>query len=86
MNRINESVMWNIHPSKEDRDNMDPSEFSMAIMNMVERSSIAGKMDLFDDITDNAVLKLALWRGNLSAADVVDTAIEVLRSVYFSKD
>ena len=55
-------------------------------MNMVERSSIAGKMDLFDDITDNAVLKLALWRGNLSAADVVDTAIEVLRSVYFSKD
>ena len=86
LNRINESVMWNIHPSKEDRDNMDPSEFSMAIMNMVERSSIAGKMDLFDDITDNAVLKLALWRGNLSAADVVDTAIEVLRSVYFSKD
>ena len=82
LNRISESIMWNIHPSKEDRNSMTHEEFKSTTWDMVERTSKAEKMDLFDDITDNPILKLALWRGSLTAADVVDTAIEVLKSVY----
>jgi len=86
LNKINQTVMWRLHPNKEERDNMSDEEFKSVVWDMVERSSKAEKMDLFNDITDNPILKLALWRGGLTTADVIDTAIEVLLSSYNSDD
>ena len=44
------------------------------------------KMEFSDEVTDglatNPLIQLALQRGSLTASDVVDLAIEVLRSNY----
>jgi len=60
----------------------DTTDTDSILDHVYRGTSMTGKMDLYDDITDNPILKLALWRGSLTAADVVDTAIEVLRSAY----
>ncbi|RJV01246.1 MAG: hypothetical protein DWC06_02745 [Candidatus Poseidoniales archaeon] len=39
-------------------------------------------LKVFEEKTQNPILALALWKGDLTASDVVDTAIEVLRSQY----